>query len=156
LHLSKDILVSTFGYTWQNSLSVSEKPIDRTQQQIEVARMNQLELEREIAKVTMGIMTRNSQIALDIIANLSSQITLEEVAGVLIVSLERLIWFDGELFLWAVETLLPVDIKHEIRRIMSLNTYKRLIAKGFIPGKDFSINADGTLLQNPCPRAYSV
>ncbi len=118
--------------------------------------MNQLDLEREIAKVTMGIMTRKRQIALDIIANLSSQMTLEEVSAVLIVSLERLIWFDGELFLWAVETLLPVDIKQEIRRIMSLNTYKRLIAKGFIPGEDFSINADGTLLQKSYPRAYSV
>ena len=118
--------------------------------------MNQLELEREIAKVTMGIMTRNKQIALDIIANLSTQMTLEEVAGVLIVSLERLIWFDGELFLWTLESLLPVDITYEIRRIMSVNTYKRLIAKGFIPGEDFSINADGTLLQKPYRRAYSV
>ncbi|MCL1464428.1 hypothetical protein [Argonema galeatum] len=156
MHPSKDILISTFGYTWQNSLSVSQEPIDRWQQQTEVAKMNQLDLEREIAKVTMGIMTRNRQIALDIIANLSSQMTLEEVAGLLIVSLERLIWFDGELFLWAVESLLPVDITYEIRRIMSVNTYKRLIAKGFIPGEDFSINADGTLLQKPCPRAYSV
>ncbi|MBD2180070.1 hypothetical protein H6S82_09700 [Planktothrix sp. FACHB-1355] len=118
--------------------------------------MNQLELEQEITKVTMGIMTRNRQIASDIIANLRTKMTLEEVAGVMLIGLERLIWFDGELFFWATENLLPVDIKQEIKRIMSVNTYKRLIAKGFIPGKDFSMNADGTLLQKPCPSAYSI
>ena len=112
--------------------------------------MNSLDLERTISKVSLGIMTRNRQIALEIIDDLRTQMTLEEVAGVLLLSLERLMWFDGELFFWTVENLLPIDIKDEMKKIMSVNAYKRLIAKGFIPGRDFSIDANGQLLQNPC------
>ena len=93
--------------------------------------MNPLELEKEISKVTLAIMTRNRQIALDIIADLRTKMTLEEVAGVLLIGLERLMWFDGELFFWAVENLLPADIRLEIKKIMSVNAYKRLIAKSF-------------------------
>ncbi|HEY9849242.1 MAG TPA: hypothetical protein V6D28_07270 [Leptolyngbyaceae cyanobacterium] len=116
--------------------------------------MNPLELEQQIAKVTMGIMTRNRQIASDIIADLKTQMSIEELAGLLLISLERLIWFDGELFFWTVENIIPIDIKQEIRKIMSVNTYKRLIAKGLVPGKDFSVDANGKLLQKHCHSSY--
>lgn len=116
--------------------------------------MNPLELEREITKVTMAIMTRNREIASDIITDLTTKMALEEVAGVLLIGLERLMWFDGELFFWAAENLLPVEIRLEIKKILSVNAYKRLIAKGLVPGKDFSIDADGQLLHNPCSSSY--
>lgn len=110
--------------------------------------MNPLELETEVTKLTMAIMTRNRQIAADIITDLKTRMTLEEAAGVFAIGLERLIWFDGEIFLWAVENILPADIKLEIKKMMSVNAYKRLIAKGLVPGKDFSIDANGQLLRN--------
>lgn len=113
--------------------------------------MSPLELETEITKVAMAMMTRNRQITSDIIADLATKMTLEDLAGVLLISLERIIWFDAQLFSWATENLLPADIRLEIKKIMSLTTYKRLIAKGLIPGKDFSLDADGRLLQKPCP-----
>lgn len=116
--------------------------------------MNPLDLEQQIAKVTMGIMTHNREIALDIIADLKTKMSIEELAGLLLISLERLIWFDGELFFWTVENIIPADIKQEIRKIMSVNTYKRLIAKGLVPGKDFSVDADGKLLQNNFSGSY--
>ena len=92
--------------------------------------MNPLELEKEISKVTLAIMTRNRQIALDIIADLRTKMTLEEVAGVLLIGLERLMWFDGELFFWAVENLLPADIRLEIKKIMSVNAFDTPHPKG--------------------------
>jgi hypothetical protein len=112
--------------------------------------MNPLELEREITKVTMAIMTRNRQIAADIIAHLRTQMPIEEVAGLIFLSLERLLWFDANLVLWAIENLIPMDIRQEIKSIILFTTYQQLINKGLIPGKDFSIDANGKLLQKSC------
>ena len=116
--------------------------------------MNQFELEREISRLTMGMIARNSYIVSDLIANLRTQLTLEEVAGIVLLSLERLTWLDSKLLFYCAENLVPLDIMCEIKRIISLNTYKQLIAKGLVPGKDFSIDADGKLLQRHCRRAH--
>ena len=109
--------------------------------------MTAMELEQHVTKVAMAMMTRNKFIAGDIIANLKSQMALEEVAGIVLISLERLLWFETEL-VWCIENLIPLDVRQEIKRIISFATYKHCIDKGLIPGKDFSIDASGKLLRN--------
>ena len=59
--------------------------------------MTAMELEQHVTKVAMAMMTRNKFIAGDIIANLKSQMAVEEVAGIVLISLERLLWFETEL-----------------------------------------------------------
>ncbi len=110
--------------------------------------MNYLELEQEIAKMARAMMTRNSQIGKDLISNLRSQMTLEEIAGMMLMSIERLIWFDTDSVFWTIENLIPGDVMQEIRTITSVAVGKRLICKGFMPGKDFSVDAAGKLLLN--------
>lgn len=108
--------------------------------------MNCLELDREIAKMARAMMTRNTQIGRDLIAYLRSQMTLEAVAGVLVVSIERVIWFDAESIIWTIENVIPADIMQEIHRITSVSIYKQLITKGYVPGKDMSVDANGKIL----------
>ncbi len=113
-----------------------------------MAEMNCLELEQEIGKMAAAMMTRNSQIGEDLIANLKTQMTLEDVAGVMLVSIERLMWFDTESVIWTIKHLIPSDVMQEIRRITSVAVCKQLIGKGFTLGKDFSVSATGKLLLN--------
>ncbi|MGA9380101.1 MAG: hypothetical protein WBV73_15160 [Phormidium sp.] len=112
--------------------------------------MNYFQLEGEISKLTTAMMTRHRDIVSDLIVSLKAQLTLEEVAGLVLVSLERLLWFDVDLFFWCAENLIPLEIKSEIKRIIAVTNYKHLIAKGLIPGEDFSMDGEGKLLQNPC------
>lgn len=91
-------------------------------------------------------MTRNPQIGADLIAHLRTKLTLECVTGLLLVSIERVIWFDPDSVTWAVNNLIPVDIMQEIHRMMSFAVYKQLIAKGYVPGKHMSVDANGKLL----------
>lgn len=115
--------------------------------------MNVLELEEEIGKMTRAMMTRNTQIGDAIIAYLRTKFTDEEVAGIVLVSLERLVWFDKELFLWTLKHFVPAHVMHEIRNITSVTIYKQLIGKKFMPGKDFSVDAHGKLLLNTKAKA---
>ncbi len=108
--------------------------------------MNLLELDEEIGKIARAMMTRNSQIGGDLIAHLKTQMPPESVAGVLLVSIERLIWFDTEAVIWATQSLFPADVMQEIHRLMALPVYKQLIAKGYVPGKDMSVDGNGKLL----------
>ena len=108
--------------------------------------MNSLDLDLEVNKMSRAMMTRNRQIGVDLIAYLRSQITLEELAGMMLVSLERLLRFDTESVMWAIENLIPRDILQEIQRITSVAVYKHLIAKGYVPGKDMSVDANSKLL----------
>lgn len=39
-----------------------------------------------------------------------------------------------------------MDIMQEIQKITSVTVYKHLIAKGYVPGKDMSVDANGKLL----------
>lgn len=110
--------------------------------------MNCLELEQEISKMARAMMTRNTQIGEDLIANLRTQLTLEGVAGVLLVSIERVIWFDTDSVFWTIHNLVPADVMQEIHKITTVALYKRLISKGFMPGRDFSVDAVGKLLLN--------
>ena len=105
-----------------------------------------LSLEQEVSKMAYALMARNALIAKDLIADLCDRFLLEEVAGILLISLERLIWFDTEAFTWAIERLIPADVMKEIRRIVSVTVGIRLIDKGLVPGKDFSANSMGSLL----------
>ncbi len=91
-------------------------------------------------------MIRNPQIGQSLIAHLRHQLTLDEVAGLLLVSLERLLWFDAEAVIWAVENIIPADVMRQIHNITSVKIYKQLIRKGYVPGKDMSVNANGKLL----------
>jgi hypothetical protein len=108
--------------------------------------MNPLDLDQEIGKMARAIMARNTLIVEALIAHLRTQLTSEYVAGVLIISIERVIWFDTEAIIWAVENLIPADILQEIRQLTSFTVYKQLVAKGFVPGQDMSVDANGNLL----------
>jgi len=115
--------------------------------------MNALELEAEVGKVSRAMMTRNTQIGDAIIAYLRTELTDEEIAGIFLISLERLIWFDKELFLWSIKNFVPADVMQEIRNLTSVTIYKQLIGKNFVPGQDFSVDASGKLLLNENAKA---
>lgn len=112
-----------------------------------------LELEQEIEKMARAMLTRNRQIGNDLVANLRVQLPLEGVAGVMLVSLERIIWFDVDSFVWTIKHLVPPDVLQEIQRITSVTLYRQLISKGLIPGLDYSVDADSKLLLNSKARA---
>lgn len=115
-------------------------------QELQQPSMNSLEIEQEITKMARAMMIRNPQIGQTLIAHLRHQLTLDEVAGLLLVSLERLLWFDAEAVIWAVENIIPADVMRQIHNITSVKIYKQLIRKGYVPGKDMSVNANGKLL----------
>jgi hypothetical protein len=108
--------------------------------------MNSLELDQEIGKMAVAMMTRNSLIGKSLIAHLRTQMTLESVAGVLLVSIQRVVWFDTDSVVWTIKHLIPTDIMEEIQRMTSFSVYKHLVSKGFVPGKDLSVDANGNLL----------
>lgn len=135
-------------YTSSLSLGILGKTAIAIRKETQVPSLNSLELEQEVGKIARAMMTRNSQIGEDIIAHLRTQLTLQEVAGVMIVSIERLIWFDIDSVFWSIENIIPADIMQEIQKITSVAIYKQLIGKGFMPGKDFSVDAFGKLLMN--------
>ncbi|MBD0344536.1 MAG: hypothetical protein ICV63_06820 [Coleofasciculus sp. Co-bin14] len=108
--------------------------------------MNSFDLDQETGKMARAMIARNRQIGADLIAHLRTQLTPEGVAGVLLVSINRVLWFDPESVVWTVENLIPAEIMQEIRNTMSFTVYKHLVAKGFVPGKDLSVDANGKLL----------
>lgn len=110
--------------------------------------MTSLQLELEIEKLARAMMTRNREIGNDLINYLRTQFPVEALAGLMIVSIERLIWFDIESVLWTIEHLIPADVMQEIKRITTFSFYQRLISKGFTPGQEFSVDAGGKLLLN--------
>lgn len=110
--------------------------------------MNCLQIELEIERMARAMMTRNRQIGQDLFAYLRTQLPIEVIAGLTIVSIERILWFDTEAVLWTLEHLIPADVLQEIRKITTITIYKQLIGKGFIPGKDISVDAEGKLLLN--------
>lgn len=116
--------------------------------------MNCLQVDLEIAKIARAMMTRNRAIGQEIIAYLRIQLPIEEVAGLIIVSIERLMWFDTEAIIWAIEHMIPVEIVQEVRKITTVTIYRYLTAKGFIPGKDMSVNAEGKLLLNQPAKVF--
>lgn len=108
--------------------------------------MNSLELDQEIGKMAVAMMTRNSAIGTSLIAHLRTQLPIEEVAGVLLVSIQRVIWFDTDSVVWTMKYLIPADVMQEIHKMTSFAVYKYLVGKGFVPGKDLSVDAQGNLL----------
>lgn len=109
---------------------------------------NPLQLENEIERIARSMMTRNTQIGKDIISYMRNQFTLEELAGLMLVSIDRVIWFDLESVFWTLEYLIPSDIMQEMKKITTFTFYQRLIRQKFLPGQDFSIDADGKLLMS--------
>lgn len=108
--------------------------------------MNSLELDQEIGKMAAAMMTRNSLIGKALIAHLRTQMTLESVAGVLLVSIQRVVWFDTDSVVWTIKYLIPTDLMEEITRMTSFAVYKHLVSKGFVPGQDISVDGNGKLL----------
>ena len=106
------------------------------------------ELEADLSRLTSAFATRNVTIGKEVIASLRNRLTLRDVAGMVIVSLERLVWQDPLAFCWAVENTVPGYVMREIRRITSIAVYKRLIDRGLDPGQDFSVDAKGNILFN--------
>lgn len=109
---------------------------------------SKLDLEQELDRLTCALATRNAEIGKAVIANLRSRLTLREVAGMVIVSLERLVWTDQLAFCWAIEQVIPGYVMREIRRITSVTLYRRLINQGYEPGQDFSMDGKGQVLLN--------
>ncbi|PIG92649.1 hypothetical protein [Gloeocapsopsis sp. IPPAS B-1203] len=110
--------------------------------------MTCVELEREIAKIVMAMMTRNIQIGQDLISHLNSQLSTEAAAGVIIICIERVLWLDPSAVIWTIAHLLPVGIRQEIQKTFLVHFYKHLIFQGFLPGKDFSVDGNSQLLLN--------
>lgn len=106
------------------------------------------QLEGEIGKMARVMMTRNSEIGKDLICHFRTQFTTEAIACLMIVTIERLIWFDTDSVFWTLKHLIPADIMQEIRSFTTVCFCKQLIGKGFVPGKDFSIDANSNLLLN--------
>lgn len=109
---------------------------------------NPLQLEVEIERMARSMMTRNTQIGKDLTGYLRTNFTLEEVAGLMLICIERVIWFDIDSVLWTLEYLIPNDVMQEMKKITIFAFYQRLISKKFIPGEDFSVDANGKLLLN--------
>ncbi len=115
--------------------------------------MDPLELERQVGKLVTAMTTRNLEIGRDLVADLATRLTPEGLAGVMLISLERLLRFDAVAFLWTVEHLIPETTAQEIRKLTALTVCQRLIGKGFRPGQDFSTDLNGQLLLNRKARA---
>lgn len=94
------------------------------------------------------MMTRNRQIGMAILADLRVNLTQQQLAGLVLLSLERLIWSDTEALLWAVTELIPSEIMAEIHQLTSVAVYQRLVKQGMVPGRDLSVDAKGRLLIN--------
>ncbi len=112
-----------------------------------------LQLEQEISRLTCAFATRNAEIGKAVIASLRSRLTLRDVAGIVIVSLEQLVRTDPLAFCWTIEQTIPGYVMREIRRVTSMSVYKRLIQEGFEPGYDFSMDAKGSILLNQDAKA---
>jgi hypothetical protein len=113
-----------------------------------VQETSHLQLEDEISRLTCALATRNAEIGKSVIASLRCQLTLRDVAGIVIISLERLVRVDPLAFCWAVEQIIPGYVMREIRRITTITLYKHLIQQGLEPGEDFSVDAKGSVLLN--------
>ncbi len=113
------------------------------------------ELEQQVTKLTYIMLTRDRSMSEAMIEHLKTQLALQDVAGVVLVSLEQLLWQDAVAFCWAVQHLVPADIKHEIRQITSLALCKRLVQKGLLPGQHFSIDAKGEVLLGELARGMA-
>ncbi len=118
--------------------------------------MNCLQVDLEIERIARVMMTRNREIGKDLIAYLRMQLPTVEVAGLVIISIERLMWFDSEAIIWAIEHMIPSDVMQEVRNITTTTIYKHLTSKGFVPGKDISVDAEGKLLLNVKAKASIV
>lgn len=109
---------------------------------------NPLQIEIEIERIARAMMTRNSEIGKDIISYLKKNASIEELAGLMLISIERVIWFDTDSVFWTLEYLIPGDVMQEMKKITTFALYQQLIYKKLVPGEDFSVDANGKLLLN--------
>jgi hypothetical protein len=109
---------------------------------------NPLQLEIEIERIARSMMTRNTKIGKDIIRYMRKYLTVEDLAGLMLISIERIIWFDTDSVFWTLEYLIPINVLEEMKKITTFALYQRLIYQKLVPGKDFSIDANGRLLLN--------
>jgi hypothetical protein len=111
--------------------------------------MNHLDIEQEIRKIVLAMRSRSSFLGQALITHLRTQLSVEELAGIMIVCIERLLyWADTETVGWSLHHLIPADINQEIKRITAVAVFQRLIAQGLIPGQDFSMDAQGNIMFN--------
>lgn len=85
------------------------------------------ELEDAVTKLSLAFTIRNSCIGRDLIAYLSSQFTLDEVAAIALLSLERLVWMDTKACLWAVEYIIPEEVKLQVERLVGIHLCQQLL-----------------------------
>lgn len=109
---------------------------------------NPLQLEIEIERIARSMMTRNTKIGKDIIGYMRKYLTVEDLAGLMLISIERIIWFDTDSVFWTLEYLIPIDVLEEMKKITTFALYQRLIYQKLVPGQDFSMDVNGRLLLN--------
>ena len=114
------------------------------------------QLEQETIKTVYALATCNVQIGGEIIASLRDRFSVEEAAGIILVSLEQLLWLDAKAFVWSVEQLLPTDMLKAIRCHTVVAVGKRLVERGFVPGQDFSVDGTGQLLLTAAVKTSGV
>lgn len=117
--------------------------------------LNFSDLEQTAAKLLYALAAYNTPLCQGLIVDLCDRLPLETVAGVLLISLERLRWLDANAFIWAVEQQIPTEVAQEIRRLISLTRSQQLIAKGLRLGEDFSMDSLGCLLLNDQAQAIA-
>ena len=109
--------------------------------------MKELNIEQEVRKLVLAMRSRSCFLGQELIRHLRSELTLEELAGVMILCMERLLyWADTESVCWSLKHLIPPDVNQEIKRITAVSVFKRLIGQGLIPGQDFSMDTQGQIL----------
>ncbi|PSB31739.1 hypothetical protein [Stenomitos frigidus] len=98
------------------------------------------QLEQETTRTVYALATCNAQIGGEIIASLCDRFSLEEAAGIILVSLEQLLRLNAEAFVWSVEQLLPADILKAIRNVTRVAVSRQSIERGFALGEEFSVD----------------
>ncbi|MDX2100832.1 MAG: hypothetical protein SFW36_23890 [Leptolyngbyaceae cyanobacterium bins.59] len=111
-----------------------------------MADLTGLQLEDAVNRLALAIRTRNYEIGIAVLASLRVNLTQQELAGLVLISLERLIGSEPDVVNWAIASLIPDEIMHEIHCLISLPVYHSLVRQGLIPGRDLSVDARGRLL----------
>ncbi|MBD2313282.1 hypothetical protein H6G20_16570 [Desertifilum sp. FACHB-1129] len=86
------------------------------------------ELEESVSKLCWAFAIRNVGIARDLIAYLCTKFTLDEVAAIALLTFERLVWLDAKACRWAMEHILPEEVKKQIDRLVGIHFYQQLLA----------------------------
>ncbi len=115
--------------------------MDHTDYNAEVFELN-------VAIVIQILKTQDKEILYSHEKNLKELKGYNYTAEVFIAALFQISELDPDIFSWAVKKLSDLDFYANLIYIVSQFATKKLVEKGFIPGKDFSANLNGQILIN--------